>query len=93
MEQFRQISSRSISLKKYLKIPMVLLTWSTGTFSGMNVVLIKCFGEVLKAGDFKRKPIFTSSLLAFALTGGLVQMIVLNVAMKYYDNIDVMPAY
>ena len=93
MEQIEQISPRSKSLKKYLKVPMILLAWSTATFSGMNLVLFKCFGEILKAGDFDRTPVFTSFLVVFALIGALIQMIILNVAMKYYNNIDVMPVY
>ena len=93
LQQIEKVSARSVPLKKYMKVPMVLLAWSTATLSGMNLVLLKCFGEILKAGDFNRMPLFTSLLLVFALSGAVFQIIVLNIAMKYYSNIDVMPVY
>ena len=93
MEQIEQISPRSKSLKKYLKVPMILLAWSTATFSSVNLVLYKSFGEILKSGEFEKTPISANCLFVFAITGGGIQLIVLNVAMKYYDNIDVMPVY
>ena len=82
-----------MNLKKYVKVPMVLLAWSTATFSGMNLTLLKCFGEIIKAGDFMQLPVMTSFLVVFAISGAILQIIVLNIAMKYYNNIDVMPVY
>ena len=72
---------------------MVLLAWSTATFSGMNLTLFKCFGEIIKEGDFMQLPIMSSCLVVFAISGAIIQIIMLNIAMKYYNNIDVMPVY
>ena len=72
---------------------MVLLSWSTATFSGMNLTLLKCFGEIIKQGDFSSLPIMTSCLLVFAVSGAIIQIVMLNIGLKYYNNIDLMPVY
>ena len=88
-----EISARSTSLKRNIKIPMVLLIWSTATFSGLNVCLLKCFGEILAVNDFWTMPFMVSSLIVAIICGAILQIIILNMALRYYNNLDVIPVY
>ena len=72
---------------------MVLLIWSTATFSGLNVCLLKCFGEILAVNDFWTMPFMVSSLIVSIILGAILQIIILNMALRYYNNLDVIPVY
>ena len=55
-----------------LKIPMVLLILSTATFSGLNVCLLKCFGEIIAVQDFYNMPVMASSLIVAVICGAVL---------------------
>lgn len=80
-----------MSLKNNLKTPMVLLVMSTGAFSGLNLCCFKFFGEILANNDFMNMPVMASALCIAGLIGALTQILILNVAFRYYNNIDVIP--
>ena len=58
-----------------------------------NLVFMKCFGEVVKAGQFTEMPVFASANFFLGTSGCFIMIYVLNVAMQYYDNLDVMPIF
>ena len=39
-------------LKKLLKVPMVLLVLASATVSGLSVVMLKLFGELIQSRDW-----------------------------------------
>ena len=82
-----------MSFKRWLKAPMVLLVWSTATFTGQNLCMFKSFGEIITSNDFYEMPIMAIFILLTGLIGGVVQMFILNIAMRYYNNLDIMPVY
>ena len=88
-----EISPRSIILKKNLKVPMVLLTWTTATICGTNLCLFKCVGEILTEHDFWNMPIMVTSFVTFVVCMALTQVFVFNTALRYYNNLDVIPIY
>ena len=88
-----EISPRSVSLYKRIKVPMVLSTWTCGLLTATNLVLVKCFGEIVKAGEFWEMPLLASACFCFGGIGCFVLIYVLNIAMRYYDNIDVIPIF
>ena len=88
-----EISPRSMTFKRWLKAPMVLLVWSTATFAGQNLCVFKAFGEILSSQDFWAMPFMASFLFLAGCTGGLIQMFILNINMRYYNNLDIMPVY
>ena len=88
-----EISPRSVNLQRSIKAPMIFMTWTCGLMTATNLVLIKCFGEIIKAQEFGEMPLFASACFFFGVLGCFVMLYVLNVAMRYYDNIDVIPIY
>lgn len=92
-QTIEEISPRSLSLQKNLKAPLVLMCWSIGLITALNLVFIKCFGEIVRSGEVKEKPILSSVCFFFGATGSLMMIYVLNIAMRYYDNIDVIPIF
>ena len=92
-EMVEEISSRSVTAYKRIKWSMVLLTWTCGLLTATNLVMMKCFGEIVKAGDFNEMPVLASTCLFFGGFGCFTLIYVLNVAMRYYDNIDVIPIF
>ena len=63
-----EISPKSSTLKKHLKLPMILLVLSAATLAGMNLSLLKCVGEILEAKDFWNMPVMTSVLAVTAIS-------------------------
>ena len=61
--------------------------------TALNLVLMKCFGEIVRAGEFSEKPIIASTCFFFSGAGCFMMIYVLNIAMRYYDNIDVIPIF
>ena len=82
-----------MTLKNHVKLPMVMFSWSTAIFSGMNLCILKCFGEILAQNDFWNMPVMATVLLTSVLVGAAMQIIVLNVALRYYNNLDIIPVY
>ena len=58
-----------------------------------NLVLCKCFGEIVKAGDFWEMPLLAAGCAIGGTLGCFTMIYILNVAMRYYDNIDVIPIF
>ena len=72
---------------------MVLMTWSCGLLGAINVALIKSFGEILTSGGFFSMPYTAAGCLVAGVSGSVLMLYLLNLSMRYYNNIDVMPIY
>ena len=92
-EMVEEISPRSVILNSRIKVSLVLLTWTCGTLVATSLVLVKCFGEIVKAGEFFDMPFLASACFCFGGIMCFVMIYVLNLAMRYYDNIDVIPIF
>ena len=92
-DMVHEISPRTNALRVSAKVPMILLCWTCGVISATNLVLIKCFGEILRAEEFSEKPIVACTCFFFGVVGSIGLIMVLNVAMRYYDGIDVLPIF
>ena len=55
--------------------------------------MFKAFGEILESHSLWKLPIMSFLILSAGLIGALVQIFFLNIAMKYYNNLDIMPVY
>ena len=88
-----EISPRSASLHANIKVPMVLMSLSAGLLTAINLVFAKCFGEIIKAQEFAWAPIFASSCFVLGTLGCFLMIYVLNLAMRYYNNLDVIPIF
>ena len=88
-----KISPNSKILKKNLKVLLVLLCTICGFMNGSSLVFFKVAGEVLNSPE-RDMNVFFSILMGLCGTfcAGL-QIYCLNLSMKYYNNLDVMPIY
>ena len=88
-----EISPRSASLRRRIKTPLVFMAWACGLLSGINLVLMKGFGEILTSHGFHEMPYTATGCLLGGVAGALLMLYLLGLAMRYYNNIDVMPIY
>ena len=80
-------------LKKLLKVPMVLLVLASATVSGLSVVMLKLFGELIQSRDWQSYYGLMICMLCTLVVCGGYQLHLVNQAMKYYDQMEAVPVY
>ena len=89
----RVISPNSLALKRYLKVPMVLLVFASATVSGLSVVMLKLFGELIQSREWQDYYGLMLAMLCILVLCGGYQLHLVNQAMKYYDQMEAVPVY
>jgi hypothetical protein len=87
---------RSVSLSgevRHPKLPLLMLTFATGISSAINQAVFKFFGEILQSGDAVLFSPFEMVLLMWGVLQSLLTLLLLNVAVYLYEQIDVAPFY
>lgn len=84
-EQALLISGSSFSLKKSVKVPMVLSITSSTLMSGVSMIFLKLLTELIAVDRFWERPVLAFTLIAFTFGSGFYQIHMLNNAMKMYD--------
>ena len=64
-----------------------------GFMNACAMMFIKVGGEVLSSDEFSDNIFFSLILGSVGVTCAVIQMIFLNLSMKYYNNLDVHPIY
>lgn len=75
-----------------IRAPMIFILITDGMLSGLNMAIGKLLGEAIASGV----PVlsnFVMWLTIALLVGATIQLYLLNVAMKIYRQIDVVPVY
>ena len=92
-EKLDQVSPQSKTLKKFIKMPMMLLSVTGALLSGLTIVFRKLLSSLAHSGSFMNH--FGLVATIFLLMGfvGMSQVHILNVAMKYYDQNEAIPVY
>jgi hypothetical protein len=93
VELLKEVSPQSNMLKYFIKFPMLLTISTAALQSGLTIVFLKLITELGESGEF-----FDHKLLIFGMAlcvgiSGTVQLHMLNLAMKYYDQIEAIPVY
>ena len=70
---------------------MVFLLCLNALSGGFSVSIYKVIGELLQSSAMKDAGFLIAVLLIFAICSNILQMHLLNLAMKYYDQIEVIP--
>lgn len=92
-ELLEEVSSRSKTLKYYIKMPMVLTIGTSALQSGLTIVFLKLLTELGETGEFfDHIPLVVTMAFTMGLSGAM-QLHMLNLAMKYYDQIEAIPIY
>lgn len=82
-----------LKIKKQLKVPMILLCVASGLCAGTALGFFKCFGTMVISHQVGYYKLFGSALFICAMLACSTQMFLLNLAIRTYKNIDVMPVY
>ena len=72
---------------------MTSLLCCTGVLAGYSAVLFKYFAELALGGESIEVAALSFPILAVALFTNFLQLIFLNISMKYYDQLDVIPVF
>ena len=70
---------------------MVSLLCLNALSGGFSVSIYKVIGELLQSNSMSDAGWLIAILLVFAIASNVLQMHLLNLAMKYYDQIEVIP--
>ena len=82
-----------MKLRNNIKVPIILLTLCSSLCGGSSLVMMKSFNEIVNGTELSEHKLFAFSLLIMALSAAGMQTYMLNLSMKYFNNIDVMPIY
>lgn len=72
---------------------MILVLGVCGIVSGITATFFKFLGELIESHDFTDYPMMTISLFLMATLGAYVLFYTINWAMRYYEQLDVIPTY
>lgn len=87
------MSSRSTNVKRFLKLPMLYMLFLAGLQSGLSVVFLKLTGELIQQGQGSSHILMLLTLLFLMAMSAVSQTHSLNMAMKEYDQLEVMPIF
>ena len=88
-----KISPSSGVIKNNLKVVLVLMCALCGIINGCAVTFVKVGLEVIYSDEFSDNILFALFVPCCGVSCVAIQMLFLNLSMKYYNNLDVMPIY
>ena len=77
------VSPATLLIKQRIKLPLVMICLSAGILSAFTQVFFKYFGEARLAEG--RHYVLAGSLLVAGCISGVIQLLAVNVGMKYYN--------
>ena len=72
---------------------MLYLLANAGLQSGLTISFLKLFGEIIQAHKFAENQLLAWSLGLMMIASSVFQAHSINLAMKYYDQLEVMPIF
>ena len=76
-----------------MKLPLLLLLLNAGFQSGLSVVFVKLSGELIVSGDASDYIFMLIVLIACTAVSSVSTIHSLNLGMKHFDQLEVMPIY
>ena len=92
-EVLEKVSPASATIKRFIKWPMIFLVWASSMQSSLSVVMLKLFGELIQSGSAKNHWFMMLFLVVMLVLSSSLQVHLLNLAMKYYDQVEVVPIF
>ena len=92
-EIISEVSPGSILIRRTAKLPMFVVLVSAGLIGGIATTFYKIIGELAIENELTQEGWFVVVLALVGVLANLVMLYLINIAMKYYNNIDVMPVY
>ena len=84
-ELIEEVSPRSNWIRRTSKLPMFFSLLCTGLIGGVATTFWKMMGELAVEKDLTKDGWFVLILLVIATPAQLLQLFLVNIAMKYYD--------
>ena len=82
-----------MQLKDNLKVPFVLIVLSAAAMNAVVCMLAKVVGEIFIGENFNYMPNVTIVLIGLTVISGALMLTFMNVAMWFYNNLDIIPCY
>ena len=82
-----------MKLKSYVKVPLLILIINAGFMSGIGVTFMKLVGMLFMSGEVKEHVYMLMVLLVVMGLSTASQIHSLNLAMKNFDQLEVMPIF
>jgi hypothetical protein len=79
------VSPQSLVVKENLKLPLLVVTFSTGISSAVSQAILKFHGEILQSGELGLFSPFELTLLIAGILNACCTMVLLNVGIQYYE--------
>ena len=92
-EIISEVSPDSILIRRTAKLPMFVILVSAGLIGGIATTFYKIIGELAIENDLDKDGWFVSILLVVGVLANLVMLYLINIAMKYYDQLEVIPVF
>lgn len=84
-----KISPAGASLKPYINYPLIYTNFTIGAFAATSLTWFKFVGEILTNGLLSEMFGLTLFLSVFGIAIAVLQTVLLNQLMQWYDQIDV----
>ena len=92
-ELILEVSPRAKILRYTVRMPLVLIISCAGVlFSSFNVIF-KCTGEMNSGGVHEGNSPLVVALYIIGILFAILSFVFMNMAMKYYDLLDITPIY
>ena len=92
-ELLEKVSPSSCTVKYFIKVPMVFLVWASSMQSSLSVVMLKLFGELIQSDSAGSHWYMMLFLVVLMILSSFTQIHLINMAMKYYDQVEVVPIF
>ena len=80
-------------LKNNLKVPMVSMCLTCGLMNGCALVYIKVCLEIINSPEASSNMFFSMTMCFLGIFAAFINIIAVNMSLKFYNNLDVMPTY
>ena len=92
-EIISEVSPGSILIRRTAKLPMFVVLVSAGLIGGIATTFYKIIGELAIENELTQEGWFVVVLALVGVLANLVMLYLINIAMKYYDQLEVIPVF
>ena len=92
-EIISEVSPQSLLIRRTAKLPMFVILVGAGLIGGIATTFYKIIGELAIENDLTKDGWFVVILLLVGMFANLVMLYLINIAMKYYDQLEVIPVF
>ena len=92
-DSVKMVSPRSLWLKVWVKMPMILYVTTAAMVSSISELFVKVCGCIVKDAELWTDYLWLLLFVPLLISTATITLIYVNYGIKYYDQIEVMPIY